>query len=84
MRSSAQEEIAKIYLKVSDKNKKLAQKAFDRGLIIYPAGNTGNVNGVQGNAFLVAPPLVTTKEQVAEILGILGEIIAEVDRELLG
>jgi adenosylmethionine-8-amino-7-oxononanoate aminotransferase len=65
-------------------NKKLAQKAFDRGLIIYPAGNTGNVNGVQGNAFLVAPPLVTTKEQVAEILGILGEIIREMDRELLG
>jgi len=40
------------------------------------------VDGVSGNAVLVAPPLITTREQINEILNILDEILKELDKEL--
>jgi adenosylmethionine-8-amino-7-oxononanoate aminotransferase len=63
-------------------NSKIINKAFSNGLILYPSGNTGNVDGVSGNAVLVAPPLITTREQITEILNILEETLKEVDKEL--
>jgi len=65
-------------------NRKIFEKAFSRGLILYPPDNTGNVDGVKGNAFLVAPPLMTTRQQIDVILNILDETVKEVDKELLG
>ncbi len=63
-------------------NSKIINKAFSKGLILYPPGNTGNVDGISGNAVLVAPPLITTREQIAQILNILEEILRELDKEL--
>jgi len=40
-----------------------------RGLVIYPSG--GMVDGVDGDNFMIAPPLNVTSEQVQEIVGIL-------------
>jgi adenosylmethionine-8-amino-7-oxononanoate aminotransferase len=65
-------------------NSKIIDKAFSKGLILYPPGNTGNVDGVSGNAVLVAPPLITTREQIAEILNILEDVLKELDKELFG
>jgi adenosylmethionine-8-amino-7-oxononanoate aminotransferase len=65
-------------------NSKIINKAFAKGLILYPPGNTGNADGISGNAVLVAPPLITSREQINEILNILDETIKEVDKELLG
>jgi adenosylmethionine-8-amino-7-oxononanoate aminotransferase len=67
-----------------DVNSKIIKKAFSKGLILYPPGNTGNADGVSGNAVLVAPPLITSGEQINEILNILDDTIKELDKELLG
>ncbi|HOI80872.1 MAG TPA: aminotransferase class III-fold pyridoxal phosphate-dependent enzyme [Synergistales bacterium] len=42
-----------------------------RGLVIYPSG--GMVDGVDGDNFMIAPPLNVTSEQVGEIVAILKE-----------
>jgi 4-aminobutyrate aminotransferase-like enzyme len=63
-------------------NSKIINKAFSKGLILYPSGNTGNVDGVSGNAVLVAPLLITAREQVSEILNILEETLQELNKEL--
>lgn len=39
---------------------------LDAGIIVYPGGT--RINGVDTNIFLVAPPLVTTEDQVGKIL----------------
>lgn len=64
-------------------NSKIIDRALSKGLILYPPGNTGNADGVSGNAVLVAPPLITSREQINEMLSILDETIREVDRDLL-
>jgi adenosylmethionine-8-amino-7-oxononanoate aminotransferase len=65
-------------------NRRVFENAFGKGLILYPPDSTGNIDGVKGNAFLVAPPLMTTREEIDGILNILDETLKEVDKELLG
>ncbi|MFP4658059.1 MAG: aminotransferase class III-fold pyridoxal phosphate-dependent enzyme, partial [Desulfonatronovibrionaceae bacterium] len=43
----------------------LTETAFEEGLIIYPRRS---INGLFGDHVLVAPPLITTPEQIKEIL----------------
>jgi len=52
--------------------------AYERGLIVYFRRVTG---GVQGDCIMVCPPLIVTREQVGEILSILGDAIAVAARE---
>ena len=40
-------------------------ECMERGLVIYPG--TGQIDGVEGDQFLLAPPLIVTEEQVEEI-----------------
>ncbi|MDI7275055.1 MAG: aminotransferase class III-fold pyridoxal phosphate-dependent enzyme [Anaerolineae bacterium] len=42
---------------------------FERGLITYPCA--GTVRGVAGDTILMAPPLITTREQIDDIMDIL-------------
>jgi adenosylmethionine-8-amino-7-oxononanoate aminotransferase len=42
---------------------------FERGLVTYPCA--GTVRGVAGDTILMAPPLITTKQQIDEIMAIL-------------
>ncbi len=49
--------------------------AYARNLIVYSRRVKG---GVQGDYTMVAPPLIVTESQIAEIVSILGEAIAEV------
>ena len=44
--------------------------AYERGLIVYSRRVKG---GVQGDYFMVAPPLIVTREQIGEIVAILGD-----------
>lgn len=72
---------------VSDKNTKepfdvkreMSRKFCDltlkRGLVSYPCG--GTVRGVAGDTVLLAPPLITTKAQIDEIVTILQESMQE-------
>jgi adenosylmethionine-8-amino-7-oxononanoate aminotransferase len=48
---------------------------FNRGLVTYPCA--GTVRGVAGDTILMAPPLITTKAQIDEIMEILHESMRE-------
>jgi adenosylmethionine-8-amino-7-oxononanoate aminotransferase len=52
--------------------------AYERGLIVYFRRVRG---GVQGDCVMVAPPLIVTREQVGEIVSILGSSIEAAARE---
>lgn len=52
----------------------LVEIAYARGLIIYSRRTRG---GVEGDHFMVCPPLIVNAEQVDEILGLLGASLDE-------
>jgi adenosylmethionine-8-amino-7-oxononanoate aminotransferase len=54
--------------------RKIADAAFERGLIIYPS--SGNVDGLRGDQVMIAPPFIVTDEQLDEIVTLLAEAIA--------
>ena len=60
----------------------MARECMERGLVIYPSG--GMVDGVSGDNFLVAPPLVANADQVREIAAILAESLDAASKILLG
>ncbi|MGR1581548.1 aminotransferase family protein [Thalassobius sp. S69A] len=51
---------------------RLVELAYERGLIIYSRRTRG---GTAGDHFLIAPPLIITAEQIAEIMAILREAL---------
>ena len=53
--------------------------AYERGLIIYSRRTRG---GVEGDHFLVCPPMITTAEQVGEIMNILDGTLEQLATEL--
>lgn len=53
--------------------------AYERGLIIYSRRTRG---GVEGDHFLVCPPMITTAEQVGEIMHILDGTLEQLATEL--
>ena len=54
---------------------------FERGLITYPCA--GTVRGVAGDTILMAPPLITTREQIDEIMAILHDSLRAFEAEVL-
>lgn len=53
---------------------RLVELAYERGLIIYSRRTRG---GLEGDHFMVCPPMIVTEEEVAEILGLLdGSLMA--------
>ena len=54
---------------------RIGSNAFDRGLIVYPC--TGNVDGVQGDTVIVAPPYNASEDELAEIVGTLTAAIGD-------
>jgi adenosylmethionine-8-amino-7-oxononanoate aminotransferase len=61
-------------------NARLAARAFDNGLIVYPG--SGGADGVHGDHVLLAPPFIIGREQIDQLVGILKQSIEEVSREL--
>jgi adenosylmethionine-8-amino-7-oxononanoate aminotransferase len=53
-------------------NTRLLDLAFERGLIIYSRRVKG---GAFGDNFMVCPPLIVTREQIGEIVSILGDCL---------
>jgi len=64
-------------------NRRLVDEAFSRGLIIYPGASGGMINGKGGNAIMVAPPFIITKEQLDKLLSILDETITTVEKQIV-
>ena len=58
---------------------RLVELAYARGLIIYSRRTRG---GVEGDHFMICPPLVVTAEQIEEILGLLTESLVALADEL--
>jgi len=52
---------------------RIKREAFARGLMVYPMG--GTIDGRLGDHVLLAPPFITTKAQIAEIVTRLGEAV---------
>jgi len=61
-------------------NTLIANKAFDKGLIIYPGG--GGADGIRGDHSLIAPPFIITEDQLDELVVLLEETIEEVEASI--
>ena len=61
---------------------KATQKLIDHGVVVYPG--TGTVDGVAGDHFLLAPPLVINREQVDELVERLAAGLLELEKEMSG
>ncbi|AZN41048.1 aspartate aminotransferase family protein [Paenibacillus albus] len=60
---------------------KLVERAFSKGLLIYPAA--GGVDG-EGDAIIIAPPFTISTEEIDLLVERLSEAITEVSQEVLG
>jgi len=56
------------------------KRAFEKGLILYPA--VGGLDGVAGDAIIVAPPLTITTAEIDQLLEMLRSALADVQAEL--
>jgi adenosylmethionine-8-amino-7-oxononanoate aminotransferase len=52
---------------------RLVELAFERGLIIYSRRTRG---GLEGDHFMVCPPMIVTEEEIAEILALLDDSLS--------
>lgn len=59
----------------------VTKECLDRGLVIYPG--SGMVDGIEGDNFLLAPPLVVKAEEIDVILQKLEEGLATAAQKLL-
>ena len=55
--------------------------AFDRGLVTYPCA--GTVRGVAGDTVMMTPPMITSREQIDEIMSILHSSMREFEEQVL-
>ncbi|WP_457580341.1 aminotransferase family protein [Ensifer canadensis] len=60
-------------------HQRVVDLAYERGLIIYSRRTRG---GVEGDHFLVCPPMIITREQIGEIVAILGDVLEQLAAEL--
>ena len=61
-------------------NQRLLNLAYERGLIIYSRRVRGD--GFELDNFMLAPPLIITREQIGELVGILEDCFEVLAREL--
>lgn len=59
----------------------ISKACFDEGLVIYPG--TGQIDGVEGDQFLLAPPLTVNAAQIDEIAAKLEKGLAKATEQLL-
>ncbi len=58
---------------------RIRQKALDNGLICYPVG--GNVDGINGDVIILAPPYNTTDSEMDEIVTKMAKSVKQVLKE---
>jgi adenosylmethionine-8-amino-7-oxononanoate aminotransferase len=62
-------------------NNRVVEACFENGLIVYPG--IGTIDGIYGDHIQVAPPLVVSKEQIDDIIAILGKSMTQVEEQIL-
>ncbi|MDO9507929.1 MAG: aminotransferase class III-fold pyridoxal phosphate-dependent enzyme [Thermovirgaceae bacterium] len=60
---------------------KLTQECMTRGLVVYPG--TGQADGISGDQFMVAPPLVIERGEIDELVSRLDEALKATAKILL-
>jgi len=60
--------------------KRVFEEAFARGLVVFPS--SGTVDGVMGDHLLLAPPFIINESQVDDLVRILDEAVAAVEKGL--
>ncbi|SEB48632.1 Adenosylmethionine-8-amino-7-oxononanoate aminotransferase [Nitratireductor aquibiodomus] len=60
-------------------HQRMVDMAYERGLIIYSRRTRG---GVEGDHFLVCPPMIVTNEEIGSITSILGDTLEALAAEL--
>ncbi|MDV6228099.1 aspartate aminotransferase family protein [Nitratireductor aquimarinus] len=60
-------------------HQRMVDMAYERGLIIYSRRTRG---GVEGDHFLVCPPMIVTREEIGSITAILGDTLEALAAEL--
>jgi adenosylmethionine-8-amino-7-oxononanoate aminotransferase len=58
----------------------IVKKAASNGLLLYPAG--AGVNGIDGDAVLIAPPLTITQDEIDELVRRLTVVLDEMDASI--
>ncbi|MFS0880147.1 aspartate aminotransferase family protein [Metabacillus niabensis] len=58
----------------------IVKKARENGLLLYPAA--AGKDGVQGDAVIIAPPFIITKEETDQLIRILKETLIEIEQDL--
>ena len=72
--------VAKVPLpRALNANVRLIDLAFERGLIVYSRRVEG---GPESDNFMVCPPLIVTRDQIDEIMGLLGDALEALAAEL--
>ena len=61
--------------------KRVVKQAWDRGMVIR--SESGTVGGVAGVHLLLAPPLVTSREDLAKMCAILDQALAAAEHEVI-
>ncbi|MGM8364061.1 aspartate aminotransferase family protein [Virgibacillus sp. W0181] len=59
----------------------IVKQAFENGLLVYPAA--AGVNGINGSAIIIAPPLIITKAEIDELILQLDKTFMEVEQKLI-
>ncbi|WP_100398652.1 aspartate aminotransferase family protein [Bacillus sp. FJAT-44742] len=59
---------------------RVINKAQQKGLLIYPA--TAGERGYEGDAVIIAPPLIVTRKEIDEMMTILQDVFQELLQEL--
>lgn len=65
--------------KAKNANQRLVDLAYERGMIIYSRRIRGD--GIEGDNFILAPPLIITAGQVGEMIAILADSLDELANE---
>jgi len=59
---------------------RVLERAFAKGLILYPA--IGGLDGVAGDAIIIAPPLTIERAELDQLLTIVKDVLTEIESEL--
>ena len=68
------------FAKAKAVNQRLLDIAYDKGLILYSRRIRGD--GAELDNLILAPPLIITREEISEMVSILGDSLARLSREL--
>ncbi len=61
-------------------SERIADECFVRGLLVVPG--VGAADGIEGDTITLAPPLTITKDEIDELVGLLGDAIRAVGLQI--